>query len=256
MEFLKYEVRDKIARITMNRPDKLNAINNQLRAELFEAFEDAERNPDAWLVIITGTGRSFSVGHDLVSMAARAIPGGGPGERTTDDLYLYLSQYYKPIIAAINGLCLAQGAGLALLSDIRIAVDTAQFGWPQVKRGISSMSGPCMLTEQVPHHVAMELLMTGDFMTAEQALHYQLINRVVSADELMPTVEAMATKIRDNAPLAVRGIKEATLRGRGVDLGERLKIGRAIANRVEVSKDAKEGLAAFAEKRKPTWVGE
>jgi enoyl-CoA hydratase/carnithine racemase len=256
MELVTYEIRDRIARITMNRPDKLNAINNQMRAELFEAFEDAERNPDAWLVIITGTGRAFSVGHDLVSMAARTIPGGGPGERTTDDLYLYLSQYYKPIVVAINGICIAQGAGLALLSDIRIAADTAQFGWPQVKRGISSMSGPCLLTEQVPHNVAMELLMTGDFVGAEDALRLNLINRVVPAAELMDTVEAMATKIRDNAPLAVRGIKEATLRGKGIDLADRLKIGRSIANRVEVSADAKEGLAAFKEKRTPHWIGE
>ena len=170
MKFVIYEVRDRIARITMNRPDKLNAINPQMRAELFEAFEDVEHNPDVWLAIITGTGRSFSVGHDLVSMAGRAHPGGGPGERTTDDLYLYLSQFYKPIIAAINGICIAQGAGLALLSDIRIASDTAQFGWPQVKRGISSMSGPCLLTQEVPHNVAMELLMTGDFLGAQDAL--------------------------------------------------------------------------------------
>lgn len=255
MELVAYEVRDRIATIRMNRPEKLNAINNQMRAELFEAFEEVERNPDVWLAIITGTGRAFSVGHDLVSMAARAIPGGGPGERTTDDLYLYLSQYYKPIVAAINGICVAQGAGLALLSDIRIAADTAQFGWPQVKRGISSMSGPCLLTEQVPHNVAMEFLMTGEFCSAEDALRLNLVNRVVPADEVMATAEAVATKIRDNAPLAVRGIKEATLRGKGVPLAERLKIGRSIANRVEVSADAKEGLAAFKEKRAPRWTG-
>jgi len=255
MEFVIYEVRDRIARITMNRPDKLNAINPQMRAELFEAFEDVEHNPDVWLAIITGTGRSFSVGHDLVSMAGRAHPGGGPGERTTDDLYLYLSQFYKPVIAAINGICIAQGAGLALLSDIRIAADTAQLGWPQVKRGISSMSGPCLLTQEVPHNVAMELLMTGDFIGAQDALRLSLVNRVVPPDELMATAEAMAAKICDNAPLAVRGIKEATLRGRGVDLAERLKIGRAIANRVEVSADGKEGLAAFKEKRAPNWTG-
>ena len=97
--------------------------------------------------------------------------------------------------------------------------------------------------------------MTGDFMSAEDALRFNLVNRVVPPDELMPTVEALAAKIRDNAPLAVRGIKEATLRGRGVDLAERLKIGRAIANRVEVSADGKEGLAAFNEKRAPNWTG-
>jgi enoyl-CoA hydratase/carnithine racemase len=255
MDFVVFEVRDRIATIRMNRPEKLNAINNQMRAELFESFEEVERNPDIWLTVITGTGRSFSVGHDLVSMAARAIPGGGPGERTTDDLYFYLSQFYKPVIAAINGICIAQGAGLALLSDIRIAADTAQFGWPQVKRGISSMSGPCLLTQQVPHNVAMEFLMTGDFVGAEDALRLNLINRVVPPDDVLSAALAMAEKIRDNAPLAVRGIKEATLRGRGHDLGERLKIGRAIANTVEVSQDGREGLAAFKEKRAPNWVG-
>ena len=113
-----------------------------------------------------------------------------------------------------------------------------------------------MLSHQVPHNVAMELLMTGEFMGAEDALRFNLINRVVAPDDLLATVEAMAAKIRDNAPLAVQGIKEATMRGRGVSLAERLKIGRAIANRVEVSKDAKEGLAAFREKRTPQWVGE
>src|SRR5688500_9740352 len=104
MEYVVYEVSDKIARIRLNRPEKLNAINGEMRAELFEAFEDVERNPEVWLAIVTGTGRAFSVGHDLVAMAGRAVPGGGPGERTTDDLYLYLSRLYKPIIAAINGL--------------------------------------------------------------------------------------------------------------------------------------------------------
>jgi len=101
----------------------------------------------------------------------------------------------------------------------------------------------------------MEFLMTGEFCGAEDALRLNLVNRVVSADEVMVTAESMATKIRDNAPLAVRGIKEATLRGNGVPLAERLKIGRAIANRVEVSADAKEGLAAFKEKRTPSWTG-
>ncbi len=256
MQYVVYKVRGRIARITMNRPDKLNAINREMRMELFEAFEDVERNPDVWLAVITGTGRAFSVGHDLVAMAGRATPGGEPGERTTDDLYLYLSRLYKPIIAAINGLCLAQGAGLALLSDIRVAADTAQFGWPQVKRGISSMSGPCLLAHQVPHNVAMELLMTGELLNARDALRFNLVNRVVPPDELMPAVEALAEKIRDNAPLAVRAMKEATQGGRGLDLAERLKVGRAISNRVEVSKDAREGLAAFKEKRAPRWVGE
>lgn len=256
MEFVDYVVRDRIARITLNRPDKLNAINPQMRGELFEAFEDVEHNPDVWVAIVTGTGRAFSVGHDLVAMAGRKVPGGGPGERTTDDLYLFLSKLYKPIVAAVNGICLAQGGGLALLSDIRVASEAAQFGWPQVKRGISSMSAPLLLAQQIPLNVAMELMMTGEFLSARDALRLNLVNRVVPPEELMPTVEALAGQIRDNAPLAVRAVKEAALRGFGLDLQERLTMGRAISNRIEVSKDAKEGLLAFKEKRTPQWVGE
>lgn len=253
MELVVYEVRDHIARITMNRPDKLNAINGQLREELFQAFEDVERNPDVWVAIITGTGRAFSVGHDLVAMAGRRV-GGNEGERTTDELYHFIANLYKPVIAAINGLCLAQGGGLALLSDLRIAADTAQFGWPQVKRGISSMSGPILLAKRVPLNIAMQFLMTGDFMSAQDAARFSLVNQVVPADELMPTAQALAEKIRDNAPLAVRAIKEATLRGAGLGMEEHLKLARGISNKVEASNDAKEGLAAFKEKRPARWT--
>ena len=255
MEFVNYEVRDRIARITMNRPEKLNAINRTMREELFSCFEDVERDPEVWIAIVTGTGRAFSVGHDLVSMAARATPGGGPGERTTDDLYLYLSRLYKPIIAAINGLCLAQGAGLAMLSDIRIAAEGVQFGWPQVKRGISSMSGPILLTRRIPMNLAMQLLMTGDFLGAEEALRLNLVNQVVPSDELLPVAEAVARRILENAPLAVRAMKEATWRGVNLELEDHLKLARDISNRVEVSDDAKEGLRAFQEKRAPRWAG-
>src|SRR5215212_7278211 len=176
MELVNYEIRDHVGWITMNRPEKLNAINGQMREELFEAFEDAEHNNDVWVAVITGTGRAFSVGHDLVSMAARKVPGGDGKERTTDDLYLFISRIYKPVVAAINGICMAQGGGLALLSDIRIAADTAQFAWPQVKRGISSMSGPTLLAKRLPFNIAMQLLMTGEPLSAPDALRHNLVN--------------------------------------------------------------------------------
>lgn len=254
MELVNYEIRDHVGWITMNRPDKLNAINGQMREELFEAFEDAERNNDVWVAVITGTGRAFSVGHDLVSMAARKIPGGDGKERTTDDLYLFISRICKPVLAAINGICMAQGGGLALLSDIRIAADTAQFAWPQVKRGISSMSGPTLLAKRLPFNIAMQLLMTGEPLSAPDALRHNLVNEVVPADQLMARTEALARQICGNAPLAIRAIKEAALIGTQMELEEHLKAARQISNRVEVSNDAKEGLLAFKEKRAPTWT--
>jgi enoyl-CoA hydratase/carnithine racemase len=254
MELVSYEIRDHVGWITMNRPEKLNAINGQMREELFEAFEDAERNNDVWVAVVTGTGRAFSVGHDLVAMAGRKVPGGDGKDRTTDDLYLFISQLYKPVVAAINGICMAQGGGLALLSDIRIAVEGATFAWPQVKRGISSMSGPTLLAKQLPLNLAMQILMTGEPLSAQDALRYNLVNEVVPADQLMVRTEALARQICANAPLAVRAIKEASLVGMGMTLEEHLKAARQISNRVEVSNDAKEGLLAFKEKRAPTWT--
>ena len=153
METVLYDVRDRVAHIRLNRPEKLNAINAQMREELFEAFEDVERNPDVWVAIVSGGERAFSVGHDLAQMAT----GGVAGARTTDDLYAYQLSIYKPIIAAIDGYCMAQGAGIALCSDVRIATSRVQFGWPQVKRGISSMSGPCLLAHRIPLARALEV---------------------------------------------------------------------------------------------------
>ena len=137
MSVVEYELRDKVAYITLNRPDKLNAIDVAMRDELWRLLHEVNDNPDIWIAVITGNGRAFSVGHDLVAMSGRS-DALYDTEISTEDLYVYQSQIFKPIIAAINGFCLAQGGGIALSSDIRIASDQAQFGWPQAKRGIGS----------------------------------------------------------------------------------------------------------------------
>lgn len=245
-----YEIRDKVARVTLNRPEKLNAINSEMRNELFRVFADVRDNPDVWLALVTGNGRAFSVGHDLLEM-------GGAEDRgpTTDDLYVFQLTIYKPIIAAINGICLAQGAGIALCSDLRIASDRAQFGWPQVKRGIGSISGPCLLAHRIPLNFALEALMTGEFFTVEQAERLKLVNQVVPHDELLAAADNLVERIRCNAPLAVRAIKEATLRGLGMSLENRVRFAALMNRRVRETEDAQEGLRAFAEKRQPVWQG-
>ncbi len=252
METVIYEIRDRVAWITMNRPDKLNAINVDMREELFQAFEDFQGNPDAWVAIITGAGRAFSVGHDLVQMGAGVK--NEPG-RTTDDLYIYQRRIYKPIIAAINGICLAQGAGIALCSDLRIASEKAQFGWPQVKRGISSISGPSLLSHMVPLNVAFEFLFTGEFIPIEECLRLHLVNRVVPHEQVLEEAEKVARKILENAPLSVRAIKQASIEGQNKSLEERIPIARSMANVCNASEDAREGLLAFKEKRTPVWKG-
>ena len=172
------EVRDRVAYVTMNRPEKLNAINNEMLGDLFETFTEVKENPDIWVAVLTGAGRAFCTGHDLV-MGMHEPPG------DTDAFYTYLSNVWKPVIAAVNGYCLAQGGGLALLSDIRIASEDAQFGWPQVKRGIASISGPTILSHYIPLGHALKILFTGEFCDAQEAYRLGMLQEVVPQNKLL-----------------------------------------------------------------------
>ena len=246
-----YEVRDRIAYITLNRPAKKNAINRAMRNELGDAYRDVKHNPEVWTAIITGKGNVFTSGMDLSEK-------GGPetGEvMTGEELYSLLRNIYKPIILAVNGTSLAQGGGIALISDIVIMSDKASFGWPQPKVGISSVSGPTDLAHALPWPIAMGYLMGGDFIPPAECLRLGLCNEVVPHDQLMATAERWAHKIMQNAPIAVRAIKEAARRGYDMPVQSRQDLSLEIANRILSSEDTKEGLAAFKEKRKPVWVG-
>jgi enoyl-CoA hydratase/carnithine racemase len=246
-----YEIKEGIAFITLNRPEKLNAINPEMRQMLWDAFQDVKDNPVVRCAIVTGSGRAFSTGHDLVAMAnARANEG-----PSTGDLYVVQSQIWKPIIAAINGVCLAQGCGIALGSDIRIASTEAQFGWPQAKRGISSVSGPALLSQVVPRNIAFEFLFTGEFVASQRALDLMLVNYVVPPEDVMPRAEEMARMIIANAPLSLAAIKEASIKGAEMDMEERVAFAQKKRDEVLLSEDAQEGVRAFAEKRAPVWKG-
>jgi enoyl-CoA hydratase/carnithine racemase len=246
-----YKIKEGIAYITLNRPEKLNAIDPPMRQQLWDAFQDVDKNPDVRCAIVTGAGRAFSTGHDLVAMAA----GGANEGPSTGDLYVVQSNIWKPIISAINGVCLAQGCGIALGSDIRIASSKAEFGWPQAKRGIASVSGPALLSQVVPRNIAFEFLFTGDFVDAHKALELMLVNYVVEPDQVMTKSEEIAQKITANAPLSLAAIKEASIKGSEMGLEDRVKFAQNKRNEVLESEDAKEGVLAFAEKRAPVWKG-
>ena len=140
-------------------------------------------------------------------------------------------------------------------SDIRIASTEARFGWPQAKRGISSVSGPALLSQVVPRNIAFEFLFTGEFVDAQKALDLMLVNYVVEPDEVMPRAEEMARKITANAPLALAAIKEASIKGSEMGMVDRVAFAQAKRDEVLNTDDAKEGVAAFAEKRAPVWTG-
>ena len=246
-----YEIKAGVAYITLNRPEKLNAINPEMRQLLWDAFQDVKDNSEVRCAIVTGQGRAFSTGHDLVAMAnARANEG-----HSTGDLYVVQANIWKPIIAAINGICLAQGCGIALGSDIRVASTEAQFGWPQAKRGISSVSGPALLCQVVPRNIAFEFLFTGEFVDANRALELMLVNHVVPPEQVMPRAEEIAGKIIANAPLSIAAIKEAAIKGSEMGLEERVAFAQKKRDEVLATEDAKEGVLAFAEKRTPVWQG-
>ncbi len=245
-----YEVRDHIARVTLNRPEKKNAINGAMRKELQDVFADVKHNPDVWLAILSARGDTFCAGKDLFDKMVfdgTLMPG--------EELYEYVRQIYKPLIVALNGACLAQGAGFAMIADVVLMSERASIGWPQVKRGIASNSGPTYFAHAVPWNQAMGYLMRGKPVLAQDALRLGIANEVVPHDELEATALRWAAEILDNAPLAVQGIKEAARRGENKAAPDRMNIAKYVVHRVIQSRDAKEGIQAFREKRKPQWQG-
>src|SRR2546422_2816620 len=253
-----YKTKERLAYITINRPDRRNAVDPDTRRELRYAFEAFKADDDAWAAILTGAGdQAFSAGADLVAMAASFGGGQGPRYDVPFGGITRGFECWKPIIAAINGYCLAGGLELALACDIRVAAEHASFGLPEPKRAIIPAAGGTQrLPRAVPLAFAMELLLTGNRFDAQTALRFGLVSRVVPADRLMATAEEIAAGVLECGPLAVRAIKQAAMQGREMSLEDGLKLESQMAGRVFQSEDAREGPAAFAQKRKPEYKGQ
>jgi len=256
-EAIIYEKQDHIAVITMNRPEAMNAMNSTMRREMGEALVDFRDNSDLWVLIITGAGdRAFSAGMDLKEMAANLASGRSPGKPAQEnpDLMAGNIEIWKPIIAAINGVAVGGGLELALACDIRIVAENARLGLMEPKRGIvPGGKGTIRLPRLVPLGIAMEMLLTGDLIDAREAYRIGLANQVVPGSEVMPAARKMAERIIDCAPLAVQSIKETVYKTMGLPLKEALAA--SFGYNVFASEDAREGTAAFAQKRKPVWKG-
>ena len=259
-EFSIYEKKGHIAYITINRPDVMNAINAQTTEELAAAFADFEQDEELWVAIYTGAGeRAFSAGMDLRASAEASARGErrGPGQPggmaglTSGRTYIS-----KPIIAAVNGYALGGGFEMAMACDIIIAADTAQFGLPEVTRGIiAGAGGVHRLPRQIPLKIAMGYMLTGRRMTAEEAHKWGIVNEVVPAADLIATAEKWANLICENAPLAVRATKQAAMQGLDLPLQAAINGNYWWTQRMQGSEDALEGPNAFSEKRKPAWSG-
>jgi enoyl-CoA hydratase/carnithine racemase len=253
-----FETKGRLAYITINRPERRNAIDPDTSQELLDAFTTFRDDDGLWAAILTGAGdQAFSAGADLVAMAQAMAGGASPLAMNVPFAGITRGfECWKPIIAAINGFCLAGGLELALCCDIRIAAEHATFGLPEPKRAIiPGAGGTQRLPRAVPLAFAMELLLTGERFDAQTALRFGLVSRVVPLPQLMPAAEEVAGKILECGPLAVRAIKQAAVQGRELSLEEGLRLEARLAGQVFRTEDAREGPRAFAEKRKPEYKG-
>jgi enoyl-CoA hydratase len=252
-----YEKKGAIGILTVNRPEKLNALSNQLTAELKAVLEEIEKDEELRVLILTGAGdKAFVAGADINELVDRDARIGRRVSRERQEIFSRIENLTIPVVGAINGYALGGGLELALACSIRIASDQAQFGAPEVKLGIIPGDGG---TQRLPRIVgpgrAMEMVLTGDFIDAKEAFRIGLVNRVVAHEQLMEETMKLAEKIASRPPLAVRYAKEAV--NRSVDVGA--NSGYALESYLHAlsctTEDKKEGVSAFLEKRKGTFKG-
>lgn len=254
MSKILYDKVGAVARITINRPESMNAFDLDTARLMAQRFEEFDRDPELRVVIVTGAGdRAFCAGADLKKMHGGSHAG-GIAELWDYERQQRLGQRLqvtKPVIAAINGYCLAGGLELALGCDIRICSRTAQFGAPEVRWSILHGFGAMRLPHTVPMSMAMEMLLTGERIDAQRAYEVGLVSRVVEPAQLLSTAEQMAEKICSNGPLAIRITKDLAWRGLHSNPDDMLRYYAAVTALIHETEDAKEGPRAFSEKRKP-----
>ena len=248
MSLLLYEKKDHIAYLTLNNPP-LNTMSRELAREFIKALQDVDADDDLYVGIVTGSGeRSFCAGADLADKEHLVDP-----EEWEADYDWHLANFKKPLVCAINGHCLGAGFTLALCCDIRIASEKASLGTPDQKLNTVDAYASIMLSRMIPASIAMEILMTGDRISAQEACRIGLVSSLVSPADLMPTAEVLAKKICNNGPAALWACKELNRRARYLSLEDSLSLFRALAGPVLKMQDTREGVAAFFEKRSPQW---
>jgi E-phenylitaconyl-CoA hydratase len=256
---LLFDLANQVAVITLNRPAVRNAMNRELSRALVEALQRVHEEPDIRAAVITGAGRTFSAGADLkeraqVGRAADAdVASVIEASRATGFARMTIE---KPLIAAIDGYCLAAGFELALICDLRLCTPEARFGLPEITRGFfPGGGGPQRLMRAIPQAMAMEMILTGDPIDALTALRVGLVSRLVSEPELLPMARQIAQRIAGHAPLAIKAVKEVAQAALDETLEQSLRFGSALRWIIGQTEDAREGPRAFAEQRAPHYQG-
>jgi enoyl-CoA hydratase/carnithine racemase len=256
-QFAQYEKRGRLAIVTLNRPERMNALHPPAHFELHDIWNDFENDPQVWVGVLTGAGdKAFSAGNDLKYTAehgrnvVRSSAESGFGGLTNR------TRCWKPIIAAVNGYALGGGFEMALACDIIIAADHARLGLPEPRVGlIASAGGVHRLPRMLPQKIAMGYILTGRHMTAQEALRWGIVNEVVPLADLMATVQRWVDDILAGAPLSIRASKQSAMMGLGQPLEVALNLNYSEAVTMRYSQDMLEGPRAFAEKRRPNWQG-
>jgi enoyl-CoA hydratase/carnithine racemase len=254
MDFVRYEKRDHVAFITMNRPELMNSLHPPAHEELDGCWNDLAADDDIRVAVITGAGeRAFSAGNDLKWTAQHGVPkmprSGFAGITSRFDLW-------KPVIAAVNGVALGGGLEIALACDVIVAAEHATLGLPEPRVGLLAAAGGVhRLPRHLPLKIAMGMMLTAKPLTAAEAHRVGLVNEVVPAKDLMATAERWAKTIAECSPLSIQATKQAALEGLGKPLREAMFAKYDAIERLWTSEDVREGPRAFAEKRAPVWKG-
>ncbi len=265
---LVYEKKGHIAYLRLNRPEVHNALNAEMLCDLADAWEDYQLDANLRCAILTGTGeKTFCSGADLGTLTTLGNgsrkPQSPQEERVLREGYSLVNkatlrdyELFKPVIAALNGTTLAGGLELVLAADIRVAADHAKFGLPEVKRATMPSGGSTVrLPKMIPRAIAMEMMLTGEYYTAQQAREWGLVNSVVPGAQVMQEAERYANLIAKNGPIAVQLTKRSVIEGEGMPVSYALAHESDINKLVLSTEDAREGPSAFKEKREPVYTG-
>ena len=247
-----------VARVTMDRPEALNAMDLEMALAMAAAWEELAEDDDIRVVVLTGSGdRAFCAGADLKTLLPLITSGGfQEGVGPEGNVFMKSVPLYKPVIAAVNGDAIAGGTEILQATDLRVAVEGARFGLQEVRWGLFPAGGSTVrLPQQIPYCHAMEILLTGRLLTAEEALQIGLINRVVPREQLEAVVEEWVSKLLRNGPFAQQKVKQAVLSGYGRSFAEGFANEARLAQEVFRTSDAIEGPRAFVEKREPLFNG-
>jgi enoyl-CoA hydratase/carnithine racemase len=249
------QVADHVTLVTINRPEARNAVNGDVARGLEQAVLESEKDPNVWVVILTGAGdKAFCAGADLKAVSAGT--GGGLSTPNGGFAGFVHQPRTKPWIAAVNGFALAGGSEIALACDLVVAIEEAAFGLPEVKRGlVAAAGGLYRLPRALPKAIALELIVTGAHFDARRAYQHGLVNRLVARDQLMPEALKLAQAICENAPIAVRESLSVARKALDLDDAALRDLSAAASRKVAATEDYKEGPRAFIEKRAPRWVG-